>query len=93
MRPVRLALALTLLAAAAHAGPLDKAKDIVDPDCTVAKAAKNAAMKATIGVGNRCSAAETARDIAGIDGKGDDLKEKREDASDKDGGVVKKLVK
>lgn len=46
-----------------------KAKDAVDPNCTVGKAAKGAAMKATVGVGNRCGAAETARDVAGVDGK------------------------
>lgn len=44
----------------------NKAKDAVDPDCTVSKAAKGAAMKATLGVGNRCGAAETARDVTGV---------------------------
>jgi hypothetical protein len=45
-----------------------------DPDCTVEKAAKGAVMKATVGVGNRCDAAETARDATGVDGKLDDGK-------------------
>ena len=47
---------------------------IVDPDCTAEKAAKSAAMKATVGVGGRCSPAEaakdTARDAVGIEEKG-----------------------
>lgn len=53
-----------------------KAQDAIDPDCTAQKAAKGAAMKATVGVGNRCGAAETAKDVAGVDGKGKDLKKK-----------------
>ena len=53
-----------------------KAKDAVDPNCTVEKAAKGAAMEATVGVGNRCDAAETARDVTGVDGKGKDVKKK-----------------
>lgn len=52
------------------------AKDAVDPNCTPSKAAKGAAMKATVGVGNRCSMAETARDAAGVDGKAKDAKKK-----------------
>lgn len=52
---------------AAADGPLKKAKDVVDPDCTVAKAAKGAAQRATVGVGNRCTVAETARDVTGLD--------------------------
>lgn len=53
-----------------------RAKEAVDPDCTVGKAAKGAAMKSTVGVGNRCGAAETARDVTGVDGKGKDVKKK-----------------
>lgn len=64
-----LAILLFVSASAASAGPVAKAKDAVDPDCTPAKAAKGAAMKATVGVGNRCDAAETARDVTGVDGK------------------------
>lgn len=56
-----------------------KAKDAVDPNCTVGKAAKGTAMKATVGVGNRCGAAETARDVTGVDGKGKDIKKKVSD--------------
>jgi hypothetical protein len=43
---------------------------IVDPDCTAEKAAKSAAMKATVGVGGRCSPAEAARDAVGIEENG-----------------------
>jgi hypothetical protein len=39
----------------ASAGPLD-------PDCTAEKAAKSAAMKATVGVGGRCSPKEAVTD-------------------------------
>ena len=43
----------------------------LDPDCTAQKAAKSAAMKATVGVGGRCSpkeaAADTAKRKTGID--------------------------
>lgn len=75
-------VALTV-AAAAHAGPVEKTKNAIDPDCTVAKAAKGAAERATVGVGNRCKAGETARDTLGIDGKGKKkdgpVKERRND--------------
>ena len=62
--------------AATAAGVKDKAKEATDPDCTVQKAAKGAAMKSTVGVGNRCGAAETARDVTGVDGKAKDVKKK-----------------
>ncbi|MEJ2310070.1 MAG: hypothetical protein P8Z78_12255 [Gammaproteobacteria bacterium] len=39
----------------ASAGPLD-------PDCTAEKAAKSAAMKATVGVGGRCTPKEAVSD-------------------------------
>lgn len=66
----------TALPAVAENKVTNKAKDAVDPNCTVEKAAKGAAMKATVGVGNRCGAAETARDVTGVDGKGKDIKKK-----------------
>jgi hypothetical protein len=53
-----------------------KAWDAVDPDCTTQKAVKGAAMKATVGVGNRCGVSETAKDVTGIDGKGKEVKKK-----------------
>ena len=47
---------------------------IVDPDCTAEKAARGAAMKASVGVVNRCSpgkaAKDTARDAVGIEKQG-----------------------
>ena len=51
----------------AHAGPVAKTKEAVDPDCTVGKAAKGAVERSTVGVGNRCKPAETARDTLGVD--------------------------
>jgi hypothetical protein len=48
------------IASTAQAGP-------IDPDCTPGKAAKGAAQRATVGVGNRCKAGETAKDTLGID--------------------------
>ena len=72
-----LLLSISMASGAAYAGGVkSKAKDATDPDCTVQKAAKGAAMKSTVGVGNRCGAAETARDVTGVDGKGKDVKEK-----------------
>jgi hypothetical protein len=79
---VILALAWPVLA-----GPVGKAKDALDPDCTVTKAARGAATKAVVGVrGNRCDAGETMRDTLGIDdrdrGRKDDdgpLKKRRND--------------
>jgi hypothetical protein len=51
------AITLLLALGAVSAGPLD-------PDCTAEKAAKSAAMKATVGVGGRCSPKEAAEDTA-----------------------------
>ena len=71
------------LASAAIAGPFD-------PDCTAEKAAKSAAMKATVGVGGRCTAGEAAADsakrAAGIEEKGPLEKRKQRD------GVAKKAA-
>jgi hypothetical protein len=79
-----MAALLALAATQAVAGPLDKAKNAVDPDCTPAKAAKGAAMKATVGVGNRCNVAETARDVTGIDDRVDGRNK------DRDGPLAKR---
>ncbi|ARU87574.1 hypothetical protein [Pseudomonas sp. M30-35] len=51
---------------------------VIDPDCTPEKAAKSAAMKATVGVGGRCDAKDVASDSMGLD----DKKDKVDDAKD-----------
>lgn len=74
-----------MLGGAAHAdGIVSKAKNAVDPDCTVEKAAKGAATKAVVGIGNRCDVAETTRDTLGIDDR-----DKKKDGD----GVLKKVRK
>ena len=78
MITLALTAALTL-GGIAHAGPVAKTKDAVDPDCTVGKAAKGAVERGTVGVGNRCKPAETARDVVGVDKK-----------HNKDNGPIKK---
>lgn len=81
-----LGLMLALMNAPATCG-------VLDPDCTAEKAAKSTAAKATIGVGGRCSpkeaAADSARDVVGIEKKGP--VEKRRD--DDDEGIAKKAAK
>lgn len=60
------------------------------PDCTAKKAGKNMAMKATVGVGGRCSAADaatdSAKDIAGIEenDKGNNKDKGKHKGQDKD---------
>lgn len=67
--PVILACIVMLaMAAAARAGPVDKARNAVDSECSVGKAVKGAAQRATSGVGNRCKLGEDARDTVGLDG-------------------------
>jgi hypothetical protein len=56
--------------------PKKAVTEAIDPDCNAGKAVKGTAMKATVGVGNRCGVAETARDTAGVDGKAKDVKKK-----------------
>jgi hypothetical protein len=72
-------LGLALASSVALAG-------VIDPDCTPEKAAKSAAMKATIGVDGRCKPKETIKDstkrAVGADDKGPI--EKRRDDNDKD---------
>jgi hypothetical protein len=66
---------------------------VLDPDCNVEKAAKSSAMKATVGVGGRCSPKEAATDMSkdavGIEDKGP--VEKRRD--DDDDGAARKATK
>jgi len=56
------AMALVLMSVNAQAG-------VMNPDCTAEKAAKSTAMKATVGVGGRCSPKEAAADTVGLKGK------------------------
>ena len=79
MRIAAIALVFSVSAASAGNKATEAAKNAVDPDCTVEKAAKGAAMKATVGVGNRCDVGETARDVTGVDGKGKPVKKKLSD--------------
>jgi hypothetical protein len=68
---------MLVLAGTALAGPVEKARNAVDPDCSVGKAARGAATKAVVGVrGNRCDAGETMRDTLGVD---DQDRNKRDD--------------
>jgi hypothetical protein len=54
-----LCLTATLLLSACSSGG-----GVLDPECTAEKAAKSTAMRATVGVGGRCSPAEAAKDSA-----------------------------
>jgi hypothetical protein len=75
-------------AGSGRAGPgraVEKAKGAVDPDCDVGKAARGAATKAVVGVGNRCGVGETTRDTLGID----DREGKKKD----DDGALKRVRK
>lgn len=87
MTGIRYTLLLAALGVGLHAadlradGPLEKAKDAVDPDCSIGKAVRGAATKAAVGVrGNRCGAGETARDTLGIDDR-----DRRNRDDDRDG--------
>ena len=66
---------------------------VLDPDCDAGKAAKSAAMKATVGVGGRCKPAEAAKDMSknavGIEDKGPIEKQRKK----KDDGLAKKAAK
>lgn len=94
---VLLATPLLLMSTGTIAGALK-------PDCNAKKAGKNVAMKATIGVGGRCSPADAAKDsaksVASIDDndtldkkgqkKGKKNSLKKEDEGKKSG--IKKIV-
>lgn len=60
----------------------------LDRDCTAAKAEKNIAMKATVGVGGPCGPADAAKDTA-KDAVGLDDKKKKKKHKKKDKGVLK----
>lgn len=57
--PFYLSLTAAVLLSACSSGG-----GVLDPECTAEKAAKSTAMKATVGVGGRCSPAEAAKDSA-----------------------------
>lgn len=65
---------------------------VLDPDCDVGDAAKSAAMKATVGVGGRCTPAEAAKDMTkeavGIEDKGAIRKRNKQDDN-----LAKKMTK
>ncbi|MCK5070009.1 MAG: hypothetical protein KAR01_05690 [Desulfocapsa sp.] len=83
---------LVLWSLYATAGP----KDVIDRDCTAAKAGKNVAMKATIGVGGPCgpadAAKDTAKNAAGIEDK-KDKKTNKKKGKKKDEKKLKKALK
>lgn len=78
-RTTLLICALLANAAVAENKITGAAKDAIDPECTTQKAVKGAVMKQTVGVGNRCDVAETAKDVTGVDGKVKDAKAKVSD--------------
>lgn len=81
---IAITLVLVLGNSATYAG-------VVDPDCDAGDAAKSTAMKATVGVGGRCTPAEAAKDMTkdaiGIEDKGVLNRNK------KDEGLAKKATK
>lgn len=90
-----LAASISLLSFTSNAGALK-------PDCTAKKAGKSAAMKATVGVGGRCSPADAAKDsakgVAGIEeegtlGKKDKKKDKKNPLKEGGDGNISKFKK
>ncbi len=68
--------------------------DVLDRDCTAAKAGKNLAMKATVGVGGPCGPADAAKDTAKgvveLDDKMDkDIGKKNKKRKKKEKGLLK----
>jgi len=78
------ATVLLFITATAHGGPLD-------PECDAKKAGKSVAMKATVGVGGRCSPKEAASDTA-KDSVIDNDKDRKKGRKSED-GVAKKGFK
>ena len=90
MNMKKIGMTIVMLAAAmevrvALGGPLD-------PECTPGKAAKGAAERATVGVGNRCKPGEAVTDTTkralGVEDKGP-IEKHRDNDNDKDGGLLK----
>jgi hypothetical protein len=75
MRKQLLAVCLGLFAMQAQAG-------LLDPDCDAGKAAKSAAMKATVGVGGRCDPKEALTDSVGLDDKKDKVSDSKDSVKD-----------
>jgi hypothetical protein len=88
--PIFVTASFLLLSFASNSG-------VLKADCSPAKAGKNAAMKATVGEGGRCSPADAARDsakgVTGIDGddngQGKDKGKPKGKDNDKDGDKEK----
>lgn len=76
MRQLAWGLLLMLSAAGVQAG-------VLDPDCNMEKAAKSAAMKATIGVSGRCSAKEAVSDSVNMDDKKEAISDAKENVGKK----------
>lgn len=75
MRKTLLAACLGLLAMQAQAG-------VLNPDCDAGKAAKSAAMKATVGIGGRCDPKEAMADSVGLDDKKDKVSDSKDVVKD-----------
>jgi hypothetical protein len=86
MRKVLLLASLSLVCLSAQAG-------VIDPDCTAEKAAKSAAMKATVGVGGRCDAKEAAADSMGLDDKKDAVDDAKDNIGDAKDDAGRKALK
>lgn len=75
MRKILLLASLSLICLSAQAG-------VINPDCTAEKAARSAAMKATVGVDGRCDAKDVASDTMGLDDKKDALDDAKDSVGD-----------
>ncbi|MGH8437096.1 MAG: hypothetical protein ACRERX_22135 [Pseudomonas sp.] len=73
---------------------LDLQAGVLNADCTAEKAAKSAAMKATVGVGGRCDMKEAASDTVGLDDKKDAVSDSKDKVGDlKDDNLGRKAAK
>lgn len=93
MRKTLLAACIGLMALPVQAG-------VINPDCDAGKAAKSAAMKATVGIGGRCDPKEALADSVGLDDKKgkvsdskDALKDGKENVTDTLDKPTNKLIK
>lgn len=89
-KPICLCLVLFILLCGAEVMALSKPTPL-DNDCTPTKAAKNTAMKATVGVSGRCKPADAAKDSAKKAVGIDDHKSKKNDKTEEEKeGLLKK---